>query len=281
VDSNPQITLDQHFRTQWNQWYREIQSRGIRDFMMQLPEIEPVFRTGRRKICCIDSRVYLAIYLGARDGYVQGIPAAGSLILLAHENLAEAREFVERSGADELWAHSGCGAGIELYRIIHGTQPPTREILDSFVKSKTRDLAEELGIGFGGIIEACHMRKSAIVHPVSSIAYVGCEAYSPFQHDAVPRSFRIARRVHTCTNALKEVKIATDIILGRQGYGDRITSQRPILWIVVGDGDQAAEFGCDVLKQELEVYARSLEDHLKTRINIQGYEWSNLQGCIL
>jgi hypothetical protein len=267
-------TLDMYFDWEQRAIYDMWVEYGVEGWFKRLPELSPVFEEGRPIGCCMDSRLYVGEILGREHGYVQGVPVAGALILLAHHDMEKVKEFVLKSRIEQLCGHSGCGAGKILYRLKHDNQdPPTRAELDFFVFKETEKLAIALGIGVGTFIGSQVLRKSPDVHPARSIAYIGVPAFSPFRHPMCPLSFRTMRMHHALEDALDEVELATGIIMSPSGYNERITTEKPIWWLAIGNSDDKS-FTKDVLIKELEDKLAKLSEDVRTCVKIGGFNWS-------
>lgn len=251
--------------------YHLIERIGYSNYLRLNPSLGRLFEVHERKVvCCVDSRVCVRDYLG---GILNAVPAGGALITLEPE---EGAVFLNRARAKEICSHSGCGAGRALFLKLRKVAPKSPEQLDEFVIEQTMAYAKLIGAEYAGHIRLESMRKSALAHPVRSLALIGTEAFAPYDVTGFHTCYRVSARYHNRATALAEVIFCLGIAFSEYGYGDRFTAEHPFYLLAFADVDSPG-YGPNELLPILHQAVEVQTPDVRKKIQIASTSWSPRQ----
>lgn len=248
---------------------QSIASQGMETYCQGIEGWEEAFvKPEELKICCMD------------EGNIEGIRAAGSLLLLEpEERIAFCLKAMAENGTDHLdiTSHQGCGAAAIKYK--QSLQDPAdyeEEDFREFTEDATKTMVDELNqderlagkIFYAGMIMLSEMKRPAEQHIARAVYYDGSGRFNPTSLEELPAGFVISRRYQEAGSAIDETALAAAIAFGDHGYGDNFNSETPFLVIAISDADQHSEFSTEKLEAELKEMKAGMSEEDQKRILI-------------
>jgi hypothetical protein len=234
VQETKEINPMEEFWQAQQESYALFREKGAQALFDGIENIQQYFEPDGT-ICCIDERVPGTLH------------SAGSLVLLPE---AEARAYIEKSGAKKISSHSGCGAMKVAYMQEHGLTDGNidPELIDAYAIEKTRQLAEKYGLEYIGNHDYEKMQGPKEFHHARVIYYVDTPvAFNPLTIPGLLPGFVINRAFLSPEEAAKETALAQGIAFGGHGFAERFLKD-PLLIICLGDQPET-------LRQELQATA--------------------------
>ena len=232
---------------------RELYEKGI-EGLLAVESAETLFEKGESCLCCIDE--------GTDNGLFR---VAGSGILLSDEERANLVDRLQAMGIKGVKSHEGCGAA-EKYCKENGI---TDKSVEEVAIQKAKDMATQLGVPYLGHIEKVSRPKE--FHYARVVYYDGTGQFNQAaSKDILPPGFVISRRLLHDMNeddptenqykpALDNTKLAIQIALGAHGFGKKITAEKPLILVALGDPHDSM-FNADAMRRELNQLVQSIAE---------------------
>ena len=164
------------------------------------------------------------------EGTPGGYHYAGSGILREKEEVVA--EF-KAAGVKKITSHDGCGAAA-LYAKANGIDVSEADV---YGKKFAQEIAARLGLPYEHI-SAEQMNRPKEFH-VSRIAYY--DGTGRFDYQAakeLPAGFIISRGIQKDSASIEEAKVAFNIATGDHGFADKINTENPFVFVVVGKTEE-------------------------------------------
>lgn len=230
---------------------RELYQNGIEN-LLKHEQAETLFENGESCLCCIDE--------GTDSGLFR---AAGSGILLSDEERASLIDRLQAMGIKGVRSHEGCGAAEKYCKDNNIPETNVEEV----AKQKAQEMAALLGVPYLGHIEKLSRPKE--FHYARVVYYDGTGQFNQAaSKDKLPPGFVVSRRyLHDLEEgdptenqykpAIDNTKLAIQIALGAHGFGKKITADKPLMLVALGDPHDSM-FNQEAMQRELEQLVQSI-----------------------
>lgn len=224
---------------------KELYRDGI-EILLKQENMEALFEKGESCLCCIDEGTDNSLFR-----------VAGSGILLSDNERAHLVERLQAMGIKGVKSHEGCGAAEKYCK----DNDITDKSVDEVAIEKAKKIAEQLGVPYLGHIETLSRPKE--FHYARVIYYDGTGQFNQSAaKDKLPPGFVISRRyLHDIFEndstenqfkpAIDNTKLAIQIALGPHGFGKKITAEKPLMLVALGDPNDSM-FNAEAMRHELE-----------------------------
>jgi hypothetical protein len=260
--------LDMEKEASWmeqREQINEILRNGVEAYVRDIPNLENAFEGREHTLCCMD------------EGTARGdMRSAGSGILTEGEDRKAFLQSLLDAGVEQVTSHEGCGAAA-LFRKKHGLESMS---VDDVAKAEAQKIVAELNamrkegepeVSYAGHITDLSRPKE--FHNARTVYYDATGKFNPSKVAELPPGFVVSRRFMNPEQAINEVKIALAIAFGDHGFGNKFSSQEPLLLVPIADQTEPG-FDQQRLTEELERIAASLVETSPKdaeRVKIDGF----------
>lgn len=250
---SPENQIESHWMDSEKEM-RKLYQNGI-ETLLKKETSQEMFEKGEACLCCIDE--------GTDNGLFR---VAGSGILLSDQDRANLVERLQAMGIQGVKSHEGCGAAEKYCKENNITDKSVEEV----AIEKAKVMATQLGVPYLGHIEKISRPKD--FHYARVVYYDGTGQFNQAAaRDTLPPGFVISRRyLHdfdeddTTENhyepAIENTKLAIQIAFGAHGFGKRMTHEKPLMLVGLGDPNDSM-FNAEAMRHELHAI---LEDLART-----------------
>jgi hypothetical protein len=221
---------------------QELYKKGIGK-MLEQENAETLFEDGESCLCCIDE--------GTDSGLFR---AAGSGILLSDEERATLVDRLQAMGVKGVKSHEGCGAADKYCKDNNITDKTVEEV----AKEKAQQIAKELGVPYLGHIEK--LSRPAEFHYARTVYYDGTGQFNQAAvGEKLPPGFVISRRYLDDKSSIDNLQLAIQIALGHHGFGKKITKDKPLMLVALGDPHDSM-FDAAAMQKEMDDFLKQLAE---------------------
>ena len=225
---------------------RKIKEVGFATYSETITNLKDAFDLEKHKpaenlgkcICCMDERT------------PYGIHSAGSGILLEDKDF---NAYFEKSGADSISSHTGCGAA-KLYAEKMGLVGDPDAIAREWAERK----AKEKGVPH------VHLEVEKPFHFARVCYYDGTGKFNFNGVEGLPAGFVVGRKNMSKEASLGEGGVARNIIFGDHGYGEELLDEEnPFMFVAVATSEKQ--------RKELENELAELTKSFGKKVLVDGF----------